>query len=74
MKMRKKSQNRIIEWFGLEGTLKPIQFWPLPCAGCPPPAKAAQGPSNLALSTFRDGAPQLSGQQCQGISTVWVKN
>jgi len=27
--------------------------------GCLPPAQAAQGPSNLALSASRDGAPQL---------------
>ena len=28
----------------------------MPWAGCPPPAQAAQGPSNLGLDTSRDGA------------------
>jgi len=47
----------IIEWLRLEGTFNCIQPQPLPWAGCPPPAQAAQGPSNLALGTSRDGAP-----------------
>ena len=36
--------HRIIEGFGLEGTLKPIQFQPLPWAGCSSPGQAAQSP------------------------------
>jgi len=38
------SQNsRVIEWLGLEVTSNPIQFRPLPWAGCLPPDQAAQG-------------------------------
>ena len=55
-----KNKHRIIEWHGLEGTLKITQFQP-PChgQGCPPPVQLPRAPSNLALSTSRDGAPQL---------------
>ena len=43
-------------WVGLQ-TQRPSSPNPLPWAGCPIPAQAAQGPSNPALSTSRDGAP-----------------
>jgi len=42
-----------IEWLRLEGTLKVIQFQPLPCAGCPPPAQAAQGPTQPGLECLQ---------------------
>jgi len=42
---------------GLEGTLRTIQYHPLPWAGCPPPDQAAQSPSSLAMGTCRDGEP-----------------
>jgi len=51
------SEAEIVEGLGLEGTLKPTQPQLLPWADCPPSAQAAQGPSNLALSTSRDEAP-----------------
>ena len=57
-----KSYNKTTEWLGLVKTSRFMKPW----AGCHPPAQAAQGPSNLALSTSRDGAPQLSGQSHQG--------
>ena len=51
----------IIEWIGLEGTLKPIH------PQCPAMGRVAthqlrlpRAPSNLALSTTRDGAPTPS--------------
>lgn len=48
---------------GLEWPLQPPQ--PHPCGGVAVPAdQAAQGPS-VAWVTSRDGAPQLSVQQCQ---------
>ena len=67
--------HRFIEWFELEGTLKPPQPQPLPWAGCPPPAQAAQGSSNLALGTSRGGAHIASlGNPFQSLTTLWVKN
>ena len=36
--------HRITEWLSLEGILKITQFQPLPLAGYPPLAQAAQGP------------------------------
>ena len=62
------SEAEIVEGLGLEGTLKPTQPQLLPWADCPPSAQAAQGPSNLALSTSRDEAAQLSGQLCQCLT------
>ena len=53
------SNHRIIEWLRLEGTLKFIQFQPLPWQGCPHQLRLPRAPSNPALSTFRDGAAQL---------------
>ena len=63
------SYHRITEWFGLEGALKPIQFQLTAMGWLSPPAQAAQGPSNLALSTSRDGAPtalwaEVPGPHC----------
>jgi len=43
----------------LQGHLVPI---PRCGQSCCPPAQAAQSPSNLALSTSRDGAPTALGQ------------
>jgi len=62
------SEAEIVEGLGLEGTLKPTQPQLLPWADCPPSAQAAQGPSNLALSTSRDGAAQRSGQLYQCLT------
>ena len=45
---------------GLEGTLKPAQPQPTAMDWLTPSAQATQGPSNLALSTSRDGAPTTS--------------
>ena len=52
----------IIEWLGLEGTLKPTRFQP-PAMGWLPPIRSGcqiRAPSNLALSTSRDGASTAS--------------
>jgi len=51
---------RIKDSFGLGGILKPTQ--PQPCAmgrAAPHQLGLPRAPSNLALSTSRDGAPQL---------------
>ena len=37
---------------------------PLHVQGCPTAAKAAQGPSHLALSTSKDGAPTAAPGRC----------
>jgi len=37
------NNHRIIEWLGLEWHLSPLSSTPLSCAGCHPPAQAAQG-------------------------------
>jgi len=50
--------DRITEWLGLEGISKPIQFHPLPWLGTHQ-LRLPRVPSNVALSTSRDGAPQL---------------
>ena len=55
---------------GSEGPSQPPAP-PLPRAGCPP-AQAAQGPS-MAWGTSRDG-PRSSGQQCQHLTALRVKN
>lgn len=59
------SQNqRITEWLGLEGTLKPIQFQSH-CCGLVShyQLRLLRAPSNPALNTPRNGAATLSGQQ-----------
>jgi len=55
-RLRESQNHRMV---GLEGPLQPTQPQPLPWAGCPPPAEAAQGPTQPGLSTSRDGAPTL---------------
>jgi len=52
--------HRIIKWLELEGTLRIIKFQP-PAAGRAASHQLTlpRAPSNLALSTSRDGAPQL---------------
>ena len=64
----------MIEWFG-----RGLKAHPTPShgQGCPPPAQAAHGPSNLAWSTSRDGAPQLlwaavPGPHHQNISLLGI--
>jgi len=50
----------ITEWLRLERTLKPIPFpTPLLWTGCPQELRLPRVPPSLALSTSRDGAPQL---------------
>ena len=56
--------HRTMEWFGLEGILKPIQFLPL-CngQGCHPPHQAAQGPIQPGLQHLWGwGIHSFSGQ------------
>lgn len=45
----------IIDWFGLEGTFRVIQFQPPAVKGPFQLDQVAQTPSNLTLSTSRDG-------------------
>ena len=61
--------------FGLKGTLKPTQ--------CQPPAmgraaihqiRLPRAPSNLAFSAPGMGHHSFSGQLCQGLTALWVKN
>jgi len=50
---------------------------PLPWAGLQPPDQAAQGPiqlSNVALSTSRDGAPQLLWAPHHPLSKKFLQN
>lgn len=53
-----KEFHRIIEWFGLEGTSKTIQFQP-PATGTSHQLRLPRVTSSLAWSTSRDGAPQF---------------
>jgi len=44
-------------------------------AGLPPPAQAAQGLIHLGLEHLqRGGTHSFSGQLCQGLTTLWVRN
>jgi len=42
--------------------------------GCPHQLRLPKAPSNLALSTSRDGHHSFSGHLCQCFTTLWVKN
>jgi len=67
--------HRITKWFGLEGTLKPIQSQSLLWAGCPPADQAARAPCSLALKVSKDGASTASlSSLCQCLTTLSVKN
>ena len=65
-----KSWNRrIIEWLRLEGTLKILQFQPLPptSSGCPEPHPTwPWAPPGM-------GHPHSSGQLCQCLTALWVE-
>ena len=61
------------EWFGLEGTLKPPTAAP-PSLGSDTSHSPGDYSPIMALGTARNGHPQLSGQQCQGLSTLLEKN
>jgi len=68
--------HRIIEWLGLEGTLKTISFQPL-CheQGHLPLDQVAQSSIQPGLEHCRKGAPTASlGNQCQCLTTLMVKN
>jgi len=68
--------HRIIQWFGLEGTLQTISFQP-PAMGRDPfhQTRVLRAPSNLALNTAREGAAIASlGNLGQGLTTLMVKN
>ena len=65
-----------IEWFGLEGTLKIIWFQP-PAMGRDTfhQPRLLRAPSNLALSTAREGAATASlGNLGQGLTALTGKN
>ena len=73
-----KSFHRIIEWFGLEGTLKSIQFQPLPWAGLPPTNSGCPGFERVQGW----GTHSFSGQPVPvrqnwikfWDSNLWIKN
>jgi len=71
--------HRMTEWFGLEGTLKIIQFQP-PCHGQGHLLleQVAQSPVQPGLEPWpppREGAATASqGNLCQGLTTLRVKN
>ena len=70
------ANHRIVERFGLEGTLEIIWFHH-PChrQGHLPLDQTAQTPSNLGLNTCRKGASTASlGNLCQCLTTLIVKN
>ena len=60
---------RIVEWFGLEEAFKTSSSNP-PNRGraAPHQLRLPRVPSILALSTFRDGAPQLLWAACASTS------
>ena len=64
------SFRRIIIWLRLEGTSQPPQPQPLPWAGCPHQLRLPRAPSNPALITCRDGAPQLLWKVCAMASPL----
>jgi len=70
------NHHRIIECFGLEGTLQIISFQPPAMGGDPfHQSRLLQAPSNLALNTASEGAATASlGNLRQGLSTLTVKN
>ncbi|PKU29536.1 zinc finger ccch domain-containing protein 11a [Limosa lapponica baueri] len=73
---RQQARIEITEWFGLEGTLKIIQFQP-PALGRDTShhTRVVKAPSNLALNPSRDGAATASlGNLGQGLTTLTAKN
>ena len=67
---------RIIECFGLEGTLRIIWFHPPAISrDIFPQPRVLRAPSNLALSTAREGPSTASlGSLGQGLTTLKVKS
>ena len=68
--------HRILEWLGLEGTLKIIKIQP-PChmQGCQPPDEAAQGPIQPDLEYLqRWGHPQPLCSLFHRLTILQVKN
>jgi len=61
----------IVEWLRLEGTLK-IEFQP-PWRP-PPPDQGPELHPTRPWAPPRMGHPLLSGQQCQRLTSLWVKN
>jgi len=75
--MGKKHFPRIIEWFGLERTLKTIHFHHLPSMGRDTfhQPRVLQALSNLALNLAREEEATASlGNLSQGLTTLRVKN
>ena len=68
--------HRTIEWLGLEGTLKTIQFQSLAVSRTAThQLRLPRAPSNLALTTSRDGAHTASLGSCASTSlSSRVKN
>jgi len=70
------ANHRIMEWFGLEGTLKLLWFQPPAMSrDVSHQPRVLRAPSNLALSTAREGAATASlGSVGQGLTTLRGKN
>jgi len=68
--------HRVTGWFGLEGTLQIIYFHPYALGrDCFPQPRVLRAPSNLALSTAREGPSTASlGSLGQGLTTLKVKS
>ena len=64
----------VLESFLISQLAASTQPQPLPWAAYPHQLRLPRAPSNPASSTSRDGAPQLSGQLCQCLTTLWGKN
>ena len=69
-----KKNHSIVGWFGFEGTLKPPQPQPLPWARMPPTSSGCPGLIQPGLGHLQGWGTHSSGQQCQGLTTLWVKN
>jgi len=69
--------NHRMVWIGsdLKDLWVPTPYLP-PAMGraAPHQLRLPRAPSNLALSTSRDGHHSFSGQLCQHLSALWVKN
>jgi len=61
--------HRITEWFALKWILKPTQPRPLPWAGCPLPAQAAQGPIHPGPEHLQGWGTHSSMGSCARVSS-----
>ena len=60
----------LMEWLGLEGTLKPTQSHPVLLAGLPPSSSAAQGPIQPGLERLQGWGTTASLGSCASASST----